>query len=75
VIIAIKTTGPIYNLSKIKASYSNLKPEKEDRIIEISCIEVLDDVATDKVYHQLINPECEVSETASNLHGITSEML
>jgi len=75
VIICIKTTGPIYNLSKIKPYYLHSKPEKEDRVIEISCIEVIDDKPSDNTYHTFINPECEVSETATNLHGIKSEFL
>ena len=46
IVVNIKTTGPIYKLAgKLKTAVNDLEPGKTpqaDRIIEISCVELLD---------------------------------
>ena len=46
-----------------------------DRCIEIGAVELIDHVATGKIYHQYINPEREVPEDAVKVHGLTYEKL
>ena len=48
---------------------------KNDRLIEIGCIELLNHVQTGAYYHQLINPQRAVSEGAFAVHGISDAML
>lgn len=54
---------------------TGLSVEKDDRIIEIACIETKDLVPTNKVFYTLLNPERPVSEDAFKVHGYTNELL
>lgn len=45
------------------------------RIIEIGCVETIDFKKTGKVFHTLLNPEREIDEGATRVHGKTYEML
>lgn len=44
--------------------------EKDDRIIEIGALELINFVPTGRVYHQYINPERPIPEGATAVHGI-----
>ena len=46
-----------------------------DRVVEIGCVEVLGRRIGDKQFHAYINPEREVDEGASRVHGLTLEDL
>src|SRR5690606_19722925 len=48
---------------------------KENRIIELGCVEVVDRKATGSTFHQYINPERESEPGALQVHGLTQEML
>ena len=48
---------------------------KNDRIIEIACIETKDLIPTKNIFYKLINPEKEVSEDAFKIHGYSYETL
>ena len=48
---------------------------KNDRIIEIACIETKDLIPTKNIFYKLINPEKEVSEDAFKIHGYNYEKL
>lgn len=50
-------------------------PLDGDRIIEIGCIELVNQIPSGRTYHQYINPERDVPEDAVAIHGITSEFL
>jgi DNA polymerase III subunit epsilon len=54
---------------------TGLEAEKGDRIVEIACVEIVNDAPTGKTYHVLINPERDVPEEAARVHGHTSESL
>ena len=54
---------------------TGLYPENGDRLIEIGCIELIDGKRTSNFFHELINPERDVPEEASSIHGITTEQL
>jgi DNA polymerase-3 subunit epsilon len=40
------------------------------RLLEIACVEVIDDVVTGKYYHTYLNPECDIDDRAVAVHGI-----
>ena len=54
---------------------TGLDPDGGDRIIELACVELIDQLPTGAVYHQLINPERDVPAEAVAVHGITNERL
>ena len=45
------------------------------RIVEIACIETKDLIATNQIFHKLVNPERDVPEQATRIHGFTSNFL
>lgn len=48
---------------------------KEDRIIEIGCVELMHDIQTGNIYQAYINPEMQVSQGAFAVAGISNEFL
>ena len=54
---------------------TGMDPLDGDRMVEIGCIEVINQIPTGRTYHQYINPEREVPEDAVAVHGITTEFL
>jgi DNA polymerase III subunit epsilon len=54
---------------------TGLDPDKGDRVLEIACVEILNDAPTGKTYHVLINPERDVPDEAARVHGHTTQML
>lgn len=54
---------------------TGLSHEKGDRLIEIGAIEVVDHVATGRVYHEYINPQRDIHPDAIRVHGITNEFV
>ena len=60
VILDTETTGLSFN---------------SDRIIEIACVELKNQMPTKNVFHVFINPEMDISEGAYQTHGITREFL
>ena len=45
------------------------------RIVEIACIELKDQIPTDKTFHTYLNPQRKVSEEALKVHGYTDQFL
>ena len=45
------------------------------RIIEIGCLELINHIPTDRNFHRYINPECDISDEAVAVHGLTRERL
>ena len=54
---------------------TGLDPDSGDRLIEIACVELVDKIPSGATYHQLINPERDVSAEAIAVHGITTDKL
>lgn len=50
-------------------------PSTGDRIVEIGCLELINQVPTGEVYHQYINPERDMPEGAFSVHGLSEEFL
>lgn len=54
---------------------TGLEPESGDRIVEIGGVELINHVATGAVYHQYINPERDMPQSAFEIHGLSQEFL
>ena len=50
-------------------------PFTGDRIVEIGCVELINHLPTDNVYHVYLNPERVVPEDSIRIHGLTDEFL
>ncbi len=50
---------------------TGLDPKQGDRVIEVAAIELQGDLPTGRVFHTLIDPERDVPEEASRVHGMT----
>lgn len=50
-------------------------PMTGDRLIEIGLVEMVDKILTGETYHQYVNPERDVPESAVKVHGITTDFL
>lgn len=50
-------------------------PQTGDRIVEIGAVEIIDKLPTGQTYHQYINPERDMPESAFRVHGLSSEFL
>lgn len=46
-----------------------------DRVIEIGCVEILNRRITERTFHRYVNPERDIEEGASRIHGLTREAL
>jgi DNA polymerase-3 subunit epsilon len=54
---------------------TGMDPFEGDRLIEIGCVELENQIPTGKTYHQYINPARDVPPDAVAVHGITTEFL
>jgi len=54
---------------------TGLDPAQGHRLVEIGAVEIVNQSATGKVFHHLIDPERDVPEEAARVHGHTGAML
>jgi len=54
---------------------TGLNAKLGDRVIEIGCVEVLSRRISERHFHVYVNPEREIDEGASRVHGLTQEDL
>jgi len=54
---------------------TGLSVSENHKIVEIGCIELNNQIPTNKVFHEYVNPEREVSEEAYKVHGYSKEFL
>jgi len=54
---------------------TGLSPAEGHRLVEIGCLEIVNQIATGAVYHVLINPERDVPEDAYRIHGHSTAFL
>jgi len=54
---------------------TGLSATAKHRIVEIGCIELNDQIPTNKIFHNYINPQRSVSEDAYKVHGYSDEFL
>ena len=54
---------------------TGLHPEEGDRLVEIACIELINQVPTGQTFQAYLNPERDVPDSAVRVHGLTAEFL
>ena len=54
---------------------TGLSTTEKHRIVEIGCIELDNQIPTNKIFHKYINPQRSVSEDAFKVHGYSNEFL
>ncbi len=54
---------------------TGLSTTEKHRIVEICCVELDNQISTNKIFHEYINPERAVSEAAYKIHGYSDEFL
>ncbi len=54
---------------------TGLDPASGDRVIEVAAIELYNFMPTGQQFHVLIDPERDIPEEATRVHGFTAEML
>ena len=54
---------------------TGLSVKEGHRIVEIGCVELKDQISTNKSFHAYINPQRPVSEDAYKIHGYSDEFL
>jgi DNA polymerase-3 subunit epsilon len=54
---------------------TGLDPGTGDRVIEIAAIELVNLIPTGQTYHVVLDPERDVPEESTRIHGFTAEML
>ena len=54
---------------------TGLSTSENHKIVEIGCIELSNQISTNKVFHEYINPQRPVSEEAYKIHGYSDKFL
>jgi DNA polymerase III subunit epsilon len=54
---------------------TGLDPELGDRVIEVAALELINDLPTGRHFHALVDPERDVPEEATRIHGFTAAHL
>jgi len=54
---------------------TGLSTTQKHRIVEIGCIELKNQIPTNKIFHEYLNPQRSVSEEAYKIHGYSDEFL
>ena len=54
---------------------TGLSNTEKHRIVEIGCIELSNQIPTNKIFHEYINPQRPVSEEAYKIHGYSDKFL
>ncbi|WP_276612309.1 DNA polymerase III subunit epsilon [Croceicoccus sediminis] len=54
---------------------TGLDPRTGDRLVEIGCIEMINRVATGRVYHEYFNPDRDMPAEAEAVHGLSAAFL
>ena len=54
---------------------TGLSTAEKHKIVEIACVELDNQIPTNKIFHEYINPKRSVSEEAYKIHGYTNEFL
>ena len=54
---------------------TGLSGKDKHRIVEIGCVELNNQISTNNIFHEYINPQRPVSEEAYKLHGYSDKFL
>ena len=50
---------------------TGLDPAQGDRVIEVAALELINDLPTGRFFHRLVDPERDIPEEATRVHGFT----
>ena len=54
---------------------TGLSITEKHRVVEIGCVELENQISTNKIFHEYLNPQREVSEDAYKIHGYSDQFL
>jgi DNA polymerase III subunit epsilon len=54
---------------------TGLSISNKHRIVEIGCVELKDQIPTNEIFHEYLNPKRDVSEEAFKVHGYSNKFL
>ncbi len=54
---------------------TGLDPKSGDRLVEIGCVELLNQLPSGVVFHRYINPERDMPDEAFRVHGLSADFL
>ena len=54
---------------------SGLSTAEKHKVVEIGCVELSNQISTNKIFHAYINPQRPVSEEAYKIHGYSNKFL
>ena len=54
---------------------TGLSITEKHRVVEIGCIDLENQISTNKIFHEYLNPQREVSEDAYKIHGYSDQFL
>jgi DNA polymerase III subunit epsilon len=54
---------------------TGIDPRDGHKIVEIGCIELIDGVQTGRTFHHYLNPERDIPQETTDIHGITNEQV
>ena len=54
---------------------TGLSTKEKHKIVEIGCIELENQIPTNKIFHEYINPERSISNDAYKIHGYSEKFL
>ncbi len=54
---------------------TGFEPKEGHRMVEIGCVELVNQLPTGNTYHQYINPERDMPEEAMRVHGLSNDFL
>ena len=54
---------------------TGLSPSEDHKIVEIGCIELNNQIPTNKIFHTYVNPERIIDQEAMNIHKIINKAL
>ena len=54
---------------------TGLSPKSGHRVVEIGCVEMVNQIATGETFHCYLNPERDMPEEAFQVHGLSEEFL
>ena len=54
---------------------TGLDPKAGHRVVEIGCLELINHLPTERVFHRYVNPERDMPADAFEVHGLSTEFL
>lgn len=54
---------------------TGLDPFTGDRLVEIGCVEIINQIATGEIFHVYLNPQRDMPDEAFRVHGLSAQFL